>query len=349
MKYIDSYQIGERKMKNVLVTGGAGFIGANFIRFLLDKEPDISIINLDLLTYAGNLSNLENLRYSARHKLVVGNISDRILVEELISDYEIDSVFHFAAESHVDRSIYDGEVFIKTNILGTYVLLEACKNFWSDFSGKRFHHISTDEVFGSLALEDFPFTEHSQYGPRSLYAASKAGSDHLVKSYFHTHGLPITITNCSNNYGPYQYPEKLIPLTIRNCLEGNPIPIYGDGQQIRDWIYVNDHCSAIYQVFVGGKNGESYNVGGNNQKTNIEVVKKVCQILDNKLPSSPLVPYQQLIKFVADRPGHDFRYAMNINRISNELGWKPIETFKNGIEKTVDWYLENRMWLMARK
>jgi len=333
-------------MENVLVTGGAGFIGSNFVRYFLSAEPDVNLINLDLLTYAGSQANLQNLPNQKNHQFIYGDIRDKELVEDIFSKFNIDTVVHFAAESHVDRSIIGPSAFVETNIVGTFVLLEAAKTHWKGKGkGKRFHHVSTDEVYGSLSPDASPFSENHPYDPRSPYSASKASSDHLVRSYFHTFALPISITNCSNNYGPYQYPEKLIPVIITNCLLGKPIPVYGDGRQIRDWLYVEDHCEAIYQVMRHGKTGETYNVGGNNQPTNLEIIQQICSILDDQLPDSPYTPHSQLISFVKDRPGHDRRYAMDISRIKAELGWQPKENLITGLQKTVDWYLANLNWV----
>jgi len=343
-------------MKNVLITGGAGFIGSNFVRYLLQVEPGIHIFNLDALTYAGSQENLQDLPDPARHTFVQGDICDRALVEGLMREHQIDTVVHFAAESHVDRSILGPEQFIQTNIVGTFTLLDAARQIWinekileplASSVTPRFHHISTDEVFGSLAPDDPPFSETTPYAPNSPYAASKAASDHLVRSYGHTYGLPITITNCSNNYGPYQFPEKLIPLIILNALQGRSLPIYGDGQQIRDWLYVEDHCEAIWTVLYKGVPGETYNIGGDNQPTNYSVIQTLCEILDECQPNSPHVPHESLIRHVTDRPGHDRRYAMNIGKINRELGWTPHHTLERGLIKTAEWYLDNQEWVGA--
>jgi len=313
-------------MKNILITGGAGFIGSNFIPFVLSKQPGVKIVNLDLLTYAGSLENLSNLQDPDRYLFIKGDICDRDLVDQILSENDIDLVVHFAAESHVDRSILGPEAFVRTNILGTFTLLEAVREYWTDESQKirqdvRFHHISTDEVYGTLKPEDPAFSEQTQISPNSPYAASKAASDHLVSSYFHTYGLPISIANCSNNYGPNQFPEKLIPLMILNAVEGKPLPIYGDGQQIRDWLYVEDHCQAIWAVIEKGNPGDIYNVGGENQPSNLEIVQNICEILDERLPDSEHSPHFSLIEHVKDRPGHDRRYAMNIEKIKkNSIG-----------------------------
>jgi dTDP-glucose 4,6-dehydratase len=339
-------------MQNILITGGAGFIGSNFVRYLLNREPDVQIINLDALTYAGSLENLKNLPGPDRHTFVEGGICNRALVDKLLQKYDVDTIVHFAAESHVDRSILGPEQFIQTNVIGTFTLLESAREYWLEGTLKhngvvRFHHISTDEVYGSLAPEDPPFSEATQYAPTSPYAASKAASDHLVRSYHHTYGLPVTITNCSNNYGPQQYPEKLIPLMILNALEGKPLPVYGDGQQIRDWLYVDDHCEAIWTVLHNGEVGQTYNIGGNNQPTNLAIVKTICTILDERFPDSKHRPHASLIQHVTDRPGHDRRYAMDIRKIKEELDWQPRESLESGLRKTVDWYLKNPEWLRA--
>lgn len=333
-------------MKNILVTGGAGFIGSNFIRYILAVEPDIQVINLDALTYAGSLENLKDLPDPSRHTFVKGDICDSEFVGKLLRQYEIDTVVHFAAESHVDRSIRGPAPFVQTNLVGTFTLLEAARQAWGEadnFSGKRFHHVSTDEVFGSLVPADPAFSETTTYDPRSPYSASKAGSDHLVRAYFHTYGLPVTLTNCSNNYGPFQFPEKLIPLIILNALQGKPLPVYGDGLQVRDWLYVEDHCEAIHLVLTQGKTGETYNIGGGNQPANIEVVRLICGILDEQNPDS--APHEKLITYVPDRPGHDRRYAMNISKIQTELGWEPRHTLTSGLQATVAWYLNQPDWI----
>jgi dTDP-glucose 4,6-dehydratase len=337
---------------HILVTGGAGFIGSNFVRYVLATRPDIFIVNLDLLTYAGSLENLKGLPFPERHELIKGDICDQGQVEEILRRYGIDAIVHFAAESHVDRSILGPHAFVQTNILGTFSLLEATRKIWldenkADAKTVRFHHISTDEVFGSLEPDAPAFDETTPYSPNSPYAASKASSDHLVRAYSHTYGLPITLTNCSNNYGPYQFPEKLIPLMILNALQGKSLPIYGDGKQIRDWLYVEDHCKAIWQVLQSGQTGESYNIGGNNQPTNLEIVDTICDILDELQPGSPYRPHAGLMKSVADRPGHDRRYAMNINKIGLELGWQPEHDLHEGLLKTVRWYLEHGDWIQA--
>jgi dTDP-glucose 4,6-dehydratase len=339
-------------MQNVLITGGAGFIGSNFVRYLQQVESDVHILNLDALTYAGSPENLKDLPDPKRHTFVHGNICDRKLVDELLRQYQIDTLVHFAAETHVDRSILGPEQFIQTNIVGTYTLLEAVREYWLSeqaypADAVRFHHVSTDEVFGSLAPDDPAFTETTPYAPNSPYAASKAASDHLVRAYHHTYGLPITITNCSNNYGPYMFPEKLIPLMILNGMEGRPLPVYGDGQQIRDWLFVEDHCDAIWTVLRKGKPGETYNVGGGNQPPNLTVIHTLCDILDECLPDSPHAPHKSLIQFVTDRPGHDRRYAMDITKINRELGWAPRQSLESGLLKTVEWYLAHPEWIDA--
>jgi len=337
-------------MHNVLVTGGAGFIGSNFIRYLLSAEPEVKIVNLDALTYAGSLENLKELPGADRYSFVHGEIGDGTRVERLLEEHTIDTIVHFAAETHVDRSILGPAQFVETNVVGTFVLLESARKYWLDKKGQssnevRFHHISTDEVFGSLEPEDPPFSEATPYAPNSPYAASKAASDHLVRSYGHTYGLPFSITNCSNNYGPYQFPEKLIPLMISNALRGVPLPIYGDGKQIRDWLYVEDHCHAIRKIVKTGKHGETYIVGGNTQPTNLLVVNTLCEILDECLPNSAYAPHESLIQYVADRPGHDRRYAMDISKIERDLGWTPRCSLSEGLMKTVAWYLDHQVWV----
>jgi dTDP-glucose 4,6-dehydratase len=339
-------------VQNILVTGGAGFIGSNFIHHLLGARGDVRIINLDALTYAGNLDNLKTIAADPRYTFVRGSVCDRELVEKLLGERRVDTVVHFAAESHVDRSISGPGVFVETNVVGTQVLLDAARTVWLNenllpLEAVRFHHVSTDEVFGTLGPGDPAFSETTPYAPTSPYSASKAASDHLVRAYAHTYKLPVTITNCSNNYGPYQFPEKLIPLVILNALAGKPLPVYGDGMQIRDWLYVEDHCAAIRLVLERGRVGETYNVGGNNQPPNIEIVRGICAILDELLPDSPHRPHESLIKFVADRPGHDRRYAIDLTKISRELGWQPQESLQTGLRKTVEWYLQNAEWVAA--
>jgi dTDP-glucose 4,6-dehydratase len=339
-------------MKNVLVTGGAGFIGSNFVRFLLEQDAKIRVVNLDVLTYAGSLANLKDLPAPDRHTFVQGDICDRALVDRLLRDHAIDTVVHFAAETHVDRSIANPEPFIRTNILGTFTLLEAARIFWLQEKGVgsetvRFHHISTDEVYGTLAPGDPDWTEDTPYDPNSPYSASKAASDHLVRAYGHTYGLPYSITNCSNNYGPHQFPEKLIPLMIMNVRDGKPLPVYGDGGQIRDWLYVTDHCEAIWLVITRGQQGETYNIGGGTQPTNLMVVNQICAIMDELAHESAYAPHKQLIKYVADRPGHDRRYAIDITKINRDLGWQPRHNLGKGLQDTVRWYLEHPDWMEA--
>jgi dTDP-glucose 4,6-dehydratase len=332
----------------ILVTGGAGFIGSNFVLDWLGQSSE-PVVNLDALTYAGNRQNLASLQGDARHHFVHGDIGDRALIDGLLSQHKPRAVVHFAAESHVDRSIHGPGAFMKTNVEGTFTLLEAVRGFWGGLDADaqaafRFHHVSTDEVYGSLAPDAPAFTESHPYEPNSPYSASKAASDHLVRAWHHTYGLPVVTTNCSNNYGPYHFPEKLIPLMIVNALAGKPLPVYGDGQQIRDWLYVSDHCSGIRAVLAGGRLGETYNIGGWNEKANIDIVKTVCALLDELKPD-PAGPYARLITYVKDRPGHDRRYAIDARKIERELGWRPAETFDTGIRKTVQWYLSNANWV----
>ena len=333
----------------ILVTGGAGFIGGNFVLDWLANPAAEGLVNLDKLTYAGNLATLQSLYADTRHVFVEGDISDYELVLSLLRKYDVRAVVNFAAESHVDRSIYGPGDFIQTNVIGTFNLLEAVRAYCSELpdSAKvefRFLHVSTDEVYGSLCPTDPAFTEANTYEPNSPYSASKAASDHLVRAWHHTYGLPVLTTNCSNNYGPYHFPEKLIPLVILNALAGKPLPIYGDGQQIRDWLYVKDHCSAIRSVLKAGKLGETYNVGGWNEKPNLDVVNTICSILDSLRPKADGSSYASQITYVKDRPGHDRRYAIDATKIERELGWKPAETFETGIRKTVQWYLDNQEW-----
>jgi dTDP-glucose 4,6-dehydratase len=333
----------------ILVTGGAGFIGSNFILDWL-ATVDEPVVNLDALTYAGNIHNLASLERDTRYTFVRGDIGDTTLVARLLEKHEPRAIINFAAESHVDRSIHGPEDFIQTNIMGTFRLLEGVRAYWSKLSDRasfRFLHISTDEVFGTLGPADPAFNEQTQYQPNSPYSASKAASDHLVRAYHHTYGLPVLTTNCSNNYGPYHFPEKLIPLVIHNALEGRPLPIYGDGQQIRDWLYVKDHCSAIRRVLEAGMPGETYNIGGWNERANLDVVHTLCDILDELSPKADGVSYRGQISFVTDRPGHDRRYAIDARKIEAELGWRPTETFESGIRKTVRWYLEHAEWVQA--
>jgi dTDP-glucose 4,6-dehydratase len=332
----------------IIVTGGAGFIGSNFVLDWL-AGCDERVVTLDALTYAGNLENLASLQGDARHVFVQGDIGDRALVDGLLAEHRPRALVHFAAESHVDRSIHGPGAFIKTNVEGTFTLLEAARAHWGTLAGDekaafRFLHVSTDEVYGSLGPGDPAFTEQHAFEPNSPYSASKAASDHLVRAWHHTYGLPVLTTNCSNNYGPYHFPEKLIPLMIVNALAAKPLPVYGDGMQIRDWLYVKDHCSAIRAVLAGGRLGETYNVGGWNEKPNIEIVKTVCALLDELRPSAQ-GPYERLVTYVKDRPGHDRRYAIDARKIERELGWRPAETFETGIRKTVQWYLEHADWV----
>jgi dTDP-glucose 4,6-dehydratase len=338
-----------RILMTILVTGGAGFIGANFVLDWL-AASDEAVINLDKLTYAGNPETLASLQGDDRHQLVQGDIGDTALVSRLLADHKPRAVVNFAAESHVDRSIHGPGEFIETNIVGTFRLLESVRGYWSglqeaDKTAFRFLHVSTDEVYGSLAKTDPAFTETHRYEPNSPYSASKAASDHLVRAWHHTYGLPVLTTNCSNNYGPYHFPEKLIPLMIVNALAGKPLPVYGDGMQIRDWLYVKDHCSAIRRVLEAGRLGEVYNVGGWNEKPNIEIVQTVCKLLDALRPKADGTSYASQITYVTDRPGHDRRYAIDARKLEAELGWKPAETFETGIRKTVEWYLANPEWV----
>jgi dTDP-glucose 4,6-dehydratase len=335
----------------LLVTGGAGFIGSNFVLDWL-REHDEPIVNLDSLTYAGNLQNLASLEGDARHRFVQGDIADQALVERLLDEHGVRAIVHFAAESHVDRSIHGPDAFIQTNVVGTFRLLEAARAWWGarDETARaafRFLHVSTDEVYGSLSRTDPAFTERNRYEPNSPYSASKAASDHLVRAYHHTYGLPVLTSNCSNNYGPYQFPEKLIPLVIHNALAGKPLPIYGDGQQVRDWLHVGDHASALRAVLARGEPGETYNVGGWNEKPNLEVVHALCARLDALQPRADGQSYASQITFVRDRPGHDRRYAIDASKIERDLGWRPAETFESGIDKTVRWYLAHADWVAA--
>ncbi len=334
----------------ILVTGGAGFIGGNFVLDWLKDTKAEGVINLDKLTYAGNLATLDSLKSDPRHIFIHGDIGDKELLTKLLNEYQPRAIVNFAAESHVDRSIHGPAAFVQTNIVGTFTLLECARAYWSalDESKKtsfRFHHVSTDEVYGSLSVTAPAFTESHPYEPNSPYSASKAASDHLVRAWFHTYGFPVVTTNCSNNYGPYHFPEKLIPLVILNALNSKLLPIYGDGQQVRDWLYVGDHCSAIREVLAKGKLGETYNIGGWNEKANIDVVKTICGILDELKPRTDGKSYADQIAFVTDRPGHDRRYAIDASKLKRELGWRPAETFDTGIKKTVQWYLDNPAWV----
>jgi dTDP-glucose 4,6-dehydratase len=334
-------------MRTLLVTGGAGFIGGNFVHLLM-AESDCRVVNLDKLTYAGNPDTLAPIAGNPRHVFVQGDIGDRALVARLLCEYDVDTLVNFAAESHVDRSIDGPAEFVATNVVGTFNLLDCARTYWSGLGaearrGLRFLHVSTDEVYGSLGPQGL-FTETTPYAPNSPYSASKAASDHLVRAWHHTYGLPVLTTNCSNNYGPYQFPEKLIPLTILKAQRGEPLPIYGDGGNIRDWLYVTDHCRAILRVLEAGIPGEVYNVGGNSERTNLQVVETLCALLDELLPDSPDRPHARLKTFVTDRPGHDRRYAIDATKLKRELGWEPRETFESGMRQTVRWYLENRQW-----
>ncbi|MDX2456699.1 MAG: dTDP-glucose 4,6-dehydratase [Gammaproteobacteria bacterium] len=330
-------------MRRLLVTGGAGFIGSNFVRYWIKQHPEDRVVNLDVLTYAGNLENLADIEAAPGYRFVRGDITDRQFVRQLMEDEQIETVVNFAAESHVDRSILGPDAFITTNILGTFSLLEAARAVWANFDGAQcFLHVSTDEVYGSLKADEPAFDEQHAYAPNSPYSASKASSDHLVRAYHHTYGMPVLTTNCSNNYGPYQFPEKLIPLTILNALEGKPIPVYGDGKNIRDWLYVDDHCGGIEAVLQGGTPGEVYNIGGINEWYNIDIVNLICERLDQLQPGSD--SYKAQITYVTDRPGHDRRYAIDAGRMQSVLGWSPQHDFRSGIERTIQWYLNHRDW-----
>ena len=334
-------------MKTYLITGGCGFIGSNFVRFILERKPEATIINLDKLTYAGNIHNLDGISNS-RYHFVHGDICDSELVAKLFNDHQFDGVVHFAAESHVDRSIDGPEEFIQTNIVGTLNLLEQSREYLNkeEKSNFRFLHVSTDEVYGTLG-DKGKFFESTPYDPSSPYSASKAGSDHLARAWHRTYGLPVLVTNCSNNYGAYQFPEKLIPLMIINCLHRKPLPVYGKGKNVRDWLFVTDHCEAIHTVLTSGQVGETYNIGGDNEIKNIDVVLTICSLLDEMSPIEDGSKYSKLITYVQDRPGHDFRYAIDATKINKELGWSPKESFETGIRKTIDWYLNNREWWQA--
>lgn len=337
---------------SIFVTGGTGFIGSNFVLEWLESSPDAAgpLINIDCLTYAGNLKNLERVAAHPGYAFVRADICDRGRMDALLEQHQPRAILHFAAESHVDRSILGPEAFVETNVRGTFVLLEAARAYWNRLPEQdrpvfRFLHVSTDEVYGSLGAKDPAFCENTPYAPNSPYSATKAASDHLARAYFHTYGLPTIITNCSNNYGPYHFPEKLIPLMITHALEGKPLPIYGDGLNVRDWLYVGDHCAALRLVLERGRPGETYNIGGRNERSNREVVEAICEILDELRPDSPHCPHKQLIRFVKDRPGHDRRYAIDATKLERELGWRPRETFSTGLRKTVQWYLDHPEWI----
>ena len=345
---------------NIIVTGGAGFIGSNFLNLFVPRYSEYNFINFDKLTYAANLINLKSIENLSNYAFEQGDIANYSRVTKIFDKYNPDIVVHFAAESHVDRSIIDPAEFVQTNIIGTFNLLEACQKKWlnphnsslsqdSLSKNKLFHHVSTDEVYGSLSLNDTKlFTEMTPYTPHSPYSASKASSDHLVRAYYHTYGIPIKITNCSNNYGPYQFPEKLIPLMILNALNDKPLPVYGKGENVRDWLYVEDHCKAIWMVIQNGRVGETYNIGGNNEWKNVDIVNKICDISAEELKKDP-IKFKKLITFVEDRPGHDLRYAIDSTKIKNELGWQPEETFETGLKKTIRWYLNNKTWIDSIK
>ncbi|MDB9413659.1 dTDP-glucose 4,6-dehydratase [Microcystis aeruginosa] len=337
----------ENQARSIVITGGAGFIGSNFVHHWCENYPEDRVIVLDALTYAGNLNNLGTLKDRKNFRFLQGDICDRALVDELFASENIDTVAHFAAESHVDRSILGPGAFVQTNVVGTFTLLESFRQHWLSNhqpDNYRFLHVSTDEVYGSLGVDDPAFTETTPYAPNSPYSASKAGSDHLARAYFHTYGMPTIITNCSNNYGSYHFPEKLIPLMCINILLGKPLPVYGDGQNVRDWLYVRDHCQALDTVIHKGKAGETYNIGGNNEVKNIDLVRMLCDLMDELAPDLPVKPAQNLITFVKDRPGHDRRYAIDASKIRTELGWQPQETVEGGLRKTIQWYLDHRDW-----
>jgi len=337
----------ENQARSIVITGGAGFIGSNFVHHWCENYPEDRVIVLDALTYAGNLNNLATLKDRKNFRFLQGDICDRALVDELFAGENIDTVAHFAAESHVDRSILGPGAFVQTNVVGTFTLLESFRQHWLSNhqpDNYRFLHVSTDEVYGSLGVDDLAFTETTPYAPNSPYSASKAGSDHLARAYFHTYGMPTIITNCSNNYGSYHFPEKLIPLMCINILLGKPLPVYGDGQNVRDWLYVRDHCQALDTVIKQGKAGETYNIGGNNEVKNIDLVRMLCELMNELAPDLPVKPAQNLITFVKDRPGHDRRYAIDASKIRTELGWQPQETVEGGLRKTIQWYLDHRDW-----
>ena len=337
----------ENQARSIVITGGAGFIGSNFVHHWCENYPEDRVIVLDALTYAGNLNNLATLKDRKNFRFLQGDICDRALVDQLFASENIDTVAHFAAESHVDRSILGPGAFVQTNVVGTFTLLESFRQHWLSNhqpDNYRFLHVSTDEVYGSLGVDDPAFTETTPYAPNSPYSASKAGSDHLARAYFHTYGMPTIITNCSNNYGSYHFPEKLIPLMCINILLGKPLPVYGDGQNVRDWLYVRDHCQALDTVIHKGKAGETYNIGGNNEVKNIDLVRMLCDLMDELAPDLPVKPARNLITFVKDRPGHDRRYAIDASKIRTELGWQPQETVEGGLRKTIQWYLDHRDW-----
>ena len=347
--------MSDRKLRNIIVTGGAGFIGSNFVRHWCNTYKSDRVIVLDALTYAGNRANIADLEQTANLRFVQGDICDRSLIDQILTEEDIDTIAHFAAESHVDRSILGPGAFVQTNVVGTFTLLEAFRQHWlkrDKPEGDRFLHVSTDEVYGSLEADDPAFSETTPYSPNSPYSASKAGSDHLARAYYHTYGMPTIITNCSNNYGPYHFPEKLIPLMCINILLGKPLPVYGDGQNIRDWLYVEDHCRALDTVIHKGQPGETYNIGGNNEVKNIDLVKLLCKLMDELATDIPVKPSSELITFVKDRLGHDRRYAIDATKISTELGWTPQVTVEEGLRKTVQWYLDNEQWwkpLLSKK
>lgn len=330
---------------NILITGGAGFIGSHVVRRFVTQYSNYNIINLDKLTYAGNLENIQDIDQLPNYKFIKGDITDLVQMRSVIKEHEITAVIHLAAESHVDRSITDPLVFVHTNLIGTSTLLQACKEFWKDnWEGKLFYHVSTDEVYGSLELDNSMFTENTSYDPRSPYSASKAGSDHMVRAFHHTYHMPVVISNCSNNYGPNHFPEKLIPLFINNIINRKPLPVYGTGENVRDWLYVEDHARAIDVIFHKGKHGETYNIGGHNEWSNIDLIRTLCKVMDHKLGREQ-GESEELITYVKDRAGHDMRYAIDASKLENELGWKPSLQFEEGISKTIDWYLNNKEWL----